>query len=598
MKLASLFAGMMMVILALAYSFDELSSIARRGTLDAAEVVLVASMVILGFSGATLMAQLPDSLRARFKALPSVRKGKQVYGFGTMLAVGVGATLGSPLFVLIPLNVFEYEAVSFASLALAAGLSIAMAKVYSDMYRVTSDLGLPGVGGPSFTMLAVGRRSVRYFVSRLSMWVANTALAAYSMIVFVIFDFEYMPQILTSAGFNQAESTVFADVIAIGFIGWTMFNVVLERRFLRLIGVVQVVLTSVLVAAIIVHSSQIGNASGWDLSGIFSVGDGTAWIPALVINTGFLYLLFFGFQEIQSLEQEALEKSAVPVLSTLRKGLKIPKASYLGKAMVLSVVIASAVNIFYGIAVFSTHRDPAAGGSVLEIPALFVAQAAGGTGQQALVGVAFLIATITTFVPAFLAAARHLGALGEDGYMPRSLARLSWVFTIIAVGFLAVANRDFLVNITDFMVLVSLGIIALSSIWLKGIGGPRGARAKILPAVGGGLCFLFGGAVYFIDQSVVVFGTVAVIFAYLIFDVVELGNLGAQLFLASSCLACLLSVGLGSESAVGGGGFSWLTDPLGGNASLMLVVGLFLSAALLTLNVIFDVKLLRRTWAG
>ena len=84
-----------------------------------------------------------------------------------MLAVGIGATLGSPLFILIPENILQYEVVSVASLVLATILSVAMAKVYPDMYRTSRSLGLAGGGGPSFTKAAVGRRSVRYFVSRL-----------------------------------------------------------------------------------------------------------------------------------------------------------------------------------------------------------------------------------------------------------------------------------------------------------------------------------------------------------------------------------------------------------------------------------------------
>ncbi len=96
-----------------------------------------------------------------------------------MLSVGIGATLGSPLFILIPENILQYEVVSVVSLILATVLSVAMAKVYSDMYRVSQDLGLEGVGGPSFTKVAVGTRSVRYFVSRMSMWVSNTGRAAY-----------------------------------------------------------------------------------------------------------------------------------------------------------------------------------------------------------------------------------------------------------------------------------------------------------------------------------------------------------------------------------------------------------------------------------
>ena len=189
-----------------------------------------------------------------------------------------------------------------------------------------------------------------------------------------------------------------------------------------------------------------------------------------MINTGYLYLLFFGFQEIQSLERDAHESSPVPVVSWIKKGYTLSKARYLGVAMILTVVITAAINIFYGLAVFAAHPNPAA---VLQaqIPALYLASTFLGPGQELLVGIAFLIATVTTFVPAFLAATRHLAALGEDGYMPRSLASLSWLFTLVSIFLLAVGNENFLVEITDFMVLASLGIITLSAVWLRRSGG-------------------------------------------------------------------------------------------------------------------------------
>ena len=64
---------------------------------------------------------------------------------------------------------------------------------------------LESIGGPSFLKAAVGKRSFRYFVSRVSMAVANTALAAYSAIVFVLFDFQFMPGLLAELRHNRFD---------------------------------------------------------------------------------------------------------------------------------------------------------------------------------------------------------------------------------------------------------------------------------------------------------------------------------------------------------------------------------------------------------
>jgi amino acid transporter len=597
--MAGLASGAVAVAIALGFVYDELSFLSVERSTNFGDVLAVLAAISLALSGVALMAQLPESFWARFRRVPETLAGRRpVYGLGTMLAVGIGATLGSPLFILIPENILQYEVVSVASLVLATVLSVAMAKVYTDMYRASKDLGLAGVGGPSFTKVAVGTRSVRYFVSRLSMWVSNTALAAYTKIVFLIFvlDPNYLPAILSAYGLSPSMSDLTTYVVAGAFIAWTILNILFEQKYLRLLGVVQIVMTAALLLILLYHSVVLGGTGSWNLSGLFSTGLGSGWASALVINTGYLYLLFFGFQEIQSLERDAVEESSVPVVSWIKKGFKVGRTTYFGIAMVLSVVIASALNIFYGLAVYSAHSLPGASGlQTSAIPALYLAGNLLGPGQELLVAVAFLIATVTTFVPAFLAAARHLTALGEDGYMPKSLANLSWAFTLVAVLLLAIGNQDFLVNITDFMVLISLGIISLSALWLRKRSSEMKKVGRVLPLTVGLSCFLFGGAVYFLNPSVVVFGTVAVVFAYLIFDVIELGTLGAQLFLSVFGFVSLLALTAFGHTLYTGGTLRLLTNVLGTDPNDVLTWGLLVTSALLAFNVLLDVRVLRRT---
>lgn len=602
LKVVGLAAGAVAVAIALAFLYDELNFLAATKSVNLGDVLVVLAAISLALSGIALVAQLPESFWARFRRFPGTFAGKKpVYGLGTMLAVGIGATLGSPLFILIPENILQFEVVSVASLILATILSVAMAKVYSDMYRASKELGLSGVGGPSFTKVAVGTRSVRYFVSRVSMWVSNTALAAYTEIVLLIFVSEpqYLPAILGAYGMSPLMSEVTIYAVAGGFTAWTILNILFERRYLRLLGAVQVVMTSVLLLILVYHSIVLGGRGSWNLSGLFVTGLGPGWLPALVMNTGYLYLLFFGFQEIQSLERDAVEESSVPVISWVKRGFKVARTTYFGVAMVTSVVVASSLNIFYGLAVYSSHTLQGASGlQTSAIPALYLAGNLLGPGQELLVAVAFLIATVTTFVPAFLAATRHLTALGEDGYMPKSLANLSWAFTLVAVLLLAIGNQDFLVNITDFMVLISLGIISFSALWLRRRFTEMKSGGRALPLAVGLSCFLFGGAVYFLDPSVAVFGTIAVVFAYLIFDVIELGTLGAQLFLSVFGFVSLLALTAYGHSLYSGGVLRILSVPLGTDPNAMLTWALLVSSVLLAVNVLLDVRVLRRTSLG
>ncbi len=533
-KIGALCLGIIALIIAIDYILNEysfLSSLSSSQSFSFGDIILIVGVLSVSLTGMVLIASFPRSIRTKFpQKLFRKPEPKPTYGFVSVLAIGLGATLGSPLFILIPLNVVQFEFVSLGALALATVLSVLMAKVYADMYTETAARNLDAMGGPSFTKLAAGSRSVRYFVARLSMWIANTALAAYSKIVFIVFDFELMPGILTNFGIHGIEQTAIVWSITGVFVAWTVLNALFEERFLRLIGYIQIVLTTIMVAILIWQTLLLGHIGSWNLSGIFVSGAGGNWPFALVIQTGYLYLLFFGFQEIQALERDVTERSSIPIVSWIKRGYTMAKSSYLGVAMVLSVLIAAAINILYAVAVFSLHPSY----QVLlssQIPALFLAHLYLGSGEEVLTAVAFLTATITTFVPAFLAASRHLSALSEDGFVPRAVSNLSYVFTLGAILILAIGNQNFLIDITDFLVLISLGIISVSGIWLR----KRTIRTlkanDILPLVVGISCLVAGASVYFISASVAIFGSVSLAVVYLIYDIYELGWFGTQLFL-------------------------------------------------------------------
>ena len=536
--------GVSLILLAAYYFAGELTHIraAGLGTFTVRDAAASVGMLALTFAGALLVAFFPVPRRLRLPQRKSHEAPKPVYGFGTILAIGIGSTLGSPLFLLIPLNVVQYEIVSILSLVLATLLSLAMAKIYARNYTILRGNDLAAVGGPAFVRVAVGVRSGRYFVSRLSMAIANTALAAYCMIVFVLFDLEVLPGLLADYGIVGAPAFAIVVLIVALFGIWFVMNSILERRFIRTIGKVQIVFTSVLLAILVGQSYFLGSAGGWTFQGFlaFPAPTDLGWVAAILINTAYLYLLFFGFQEIQSLEQEALPTSRIPVVSWFLKGRKVDKRTYLGIAMIASVLIAAAVNVFYALAVYASAPSPTALAAA-QIPALYVAESALGRPQEVLTAVAFMIATFTTFVPAFMAASRHIGALGHDGFLPKGVGRVSWLLVLVSIVFLAVTGEAFLVNITDFMVLVSLGIIALSAIWLRRNRRRVLERRDAVPLAVGVMCYAAAGILYGVTPSVAVFGSLSVALAFLIYDVMELGSIGSRLFVAAFCV---LSYGL------------------------------------------------------
>jgi amino acid transporter len=584
LKLVSAVVGAVLVVIALSYFANEFGFLLRVGFPGIPDIVIIVSILGVFLSGIALLAELPNSMRVRFQRIPARRKPTKVYGFGSVVAIGLGATLGSPLFLLIPLNVVQYQIASIGSLVLAAILSILMARIYATNYAITKENNLESVGGPGFLKASTGKRSFRYFFSRVSMAVGNIAIAAYSAIVFVLFDFQVLPTLLSGYGISQTNSQTAVYVLAGLFVGWFLLNSLFETRFIRFIGRIQIVFTVILVALIVYNSAALGSVDSWNFSGLFSLKNlpGGNLLFALVSNTAYLYLLFFGFQEIQAMERETKEESGIPIVSWIKPNFKLRNVKYISLAMTVTVLIAAIVNIFYALAVFTAHPDLSALSSS-QIPALFVARQNLGLDAEASLAIAFLIATFTTFVPSFLAASRHISSLAEDGFMPQSLSKVAWVFVLVSIGILSVAGQGFLVSITDFMVLISLGMISLSAIWIVKGRTTRFSSRDFMPLLVGFGCFVAAAAVYSFDPSVAVFGSLAVLVSYLLFDVFELGSVGVELFLGLFNLVVYTFLTIYSHGYVSQNFFLFNMigiPPLSGNilATIMLVTSPLLLA--------------------
>ncbi len=193
--------------------------------------------------------------------------------------------------------------------------------------------------------------------------------------------------------------------------------------------------------------------------------------------------------------------------------------------------IATIINVFYAVAVYVAAPD-LAGLAAANIPAVYISQTLFGSGDAFLLGLGFIIASLTTFVPAFLASSRHLKALSLDGFFPQSVGRAAWAFSLLFIVVLSLFNADFLVRITDFGVLVALAFVSFTAVWTRRPSSWPPKKADLLPTATGLACLVAAGAFYFVDPGVVLFGIIFIMMGYLIFDVFELGSFGSQMFLA------------------------------------------------------------------
>jgi hypothetical protein len=111
----------------------------------------------------------------------------------------------------------------------------------------------------------------------------------------------------------------------------------------------------------------------------------------------------------------------------------------------------------------------------------------------------------------------------------------------------------------------------------------------------GASCFVAGGAVYLLSPSVVIFGTLAILFAYLLFDILELGPLGTQIFLSFFSLACLPLLSIFPYAVHANGSFLSLLPITAAGAQDLLIYMLVAAPLLLLANVYVDARIAR--WA-
>lgn len=563
------------------------------------DIVLYGPILLLSFfaalvTGVQLISSLTGMLKVRF--VRPVRKSvsRPLLGVFSVLSIGMAATIASPLFVLVPENILQYELISIVSLVVSATLSTLMAKNYGSMYRHAYSKGLDAVGGPSFVRSATGAKSLRYFLTRLSLWLANTALAAYSALLFSDFDFNIFPSVLRgfSIGPFEINIVVVAVIALFGF--WFVMNAFFEKKYIRLIGFVQVFLVLILAGIMVAQTVLLGGKTDWNLSGLLPIP--SSWPFDLIINVGYVYLLFFGFQEIQSVEKEAMPEVEINLFNW--KKFRITKDKYLPLTMVLAVSVGSAVEIFYAIAVLSAHPSQ----QVIDqasIPAVTISRLFLGNSGALAMSIAFLISTVGTFVTAFVASSRHLRSLGEDGFLPQSITSSSWIFSIIFIGILSLAGQNFLVSIVDFMALFSLALINMAPLWLRKASIRTLKKSDALPLFVALFSLMTAVGEYFITPSVVLFGVLALVFGYLIYDLFRLGSIGLQVFTILFDLVAFIVYSVTTTA-------SYVPEvPYIALPSFITVAHTYLFQAVLVLgpiliaeNLVIDVFILRRTGAA
>ncbi len=468
--------------------------------------------MVYGMAGLMFLRGIFRRLSERLRSSGAGEEREPIYGFAALLVAGLGSTMGISMLTVLPYAVRSYSAAAtLAAVALSGSVSLALAWAYGQMARRSAEEGRRAVGGPAFVKSAYGIGAA-YFLTRLSMWIGTTALTAFNMLMSAWFLIHYLPGILGGLGVSGAPLGAAVAGIGSGVFLWVYFLFRYEGKKRRAVASAQLVLISAFLALLVV--SIVLFASRAPSPPLESLGGGVGPVDVIFV-TGYIYLVLFGFQEVQALYEESRPEVVLPLVG------RVGRERYVGWAMSLTVLISTAMFAAYTLTVSPFDLSGV-------IPPLEISIRM-GAGPTVVNSALILLAALTTLTPSYMAAKRHLEELGRDGLIPPGLTGYSWLFTLAVAVFMAMLDPDVLVGVADTGILIALAVIAVSDVQLR-----RGeaSRGEVVRDLWVSLtCAVVLASFYLIEPDTFVMGITFLMMSWFAFAVLRLGG-GVDLFMA------------------------------------------------------------------
>ncbi len=392
--------------------------------------------------------------------IPFIKRPERKYGFSTLLAVSIGATVGPSTFVLSPYSVKYYGWYALPGMILASVSAVALAYGYSKMFYYSRLLKGKIVGGPSFVGNAFGTKHYLYIISRFTMWVGNVALAAFNLLIAIGLVTEYLLPLIP--GYSPSYAVLCKILL---FIFLSLAVLVGHKHWEKMV-VLQTCLTAMFLALLGIHTLSIFQYYDVKLESVLpSFNPSLSLIPdflmGVLVSAAYVYLMVFGFQEVQSLAEnvKTVGKSEEEKLAEIYSMLK--------RAMVGGSLLSAFIFCFY-ISVYIALANSGVEIPETTIPALDIARKSFFSYLVTLTALA--LGVVTTYIPAFVAALKHLGELLSDVFLVKVeelRVRLDPYIVIFFMGLLLMTNAEYIIRLTDFAVLISLAVIAFSEYALK-----------------------------------------------------------------------------------------------------------------------------------
>ena len=523
------------------------------------KVLLGSLALIFGIGTAVLVKQILLIVPRRIFAR-GPRRVERIYGLSELLVAGLGSTMGASMLTVLPYAIESFSApATIVAIVLSGLVSFMLAVGYGQMYRGLLSEGKIVVGGPAFVREAFGKGAA-YFISRLSMWIGTTALAAFNAIIFYKFIISYLPSVLISFGLGPLRFHVIA-LIGVLFTYWFYFLLRYESKEKRKVAKAQaaLILAFLLLLALTLFFFTEMPGDYDPIERILAIPD----FSKVIFTAGYIYLVLFGFQEIQALVADVKEEDRV-------LGRRMDSGKFVPLAMETTVLLSIGIFLVYSLILskFELFGD---------IPPLEVAQKVGGI-PVILNSAIFMLAALTTLTPSYLAASRHLAELANDGIVPRKIAEYSWLFTLLTICSMLLLSSEMLVEVADAGILFSLTIIALSELKLyRGKLSFGGAFRSLFTAF---VCLLILFSFYFIRPQVFIYSLSFIVLSWFVFTLVGIGPVIDLFFGILAFVSYLMIKNLKTEvPAIG----TWLAYRL--DVILLFIGSVYLLHFLLSLRI-------------
>jgi len=358
---------------------------------------------------------------------------KREVGVYTLIAIGVGGTLGASIFAILGYAAGMAGPSVVVSFLIGGLLTVLVGLTYSELSSTFPESG----GGYTFAKKAYGG-----LPAFLTGW-----LMAFSNIVFGALSSLGFAQII---GFVTGIPYIMQIPIALALL---LTFTILNFRGIEESGRTQIILVIVLIAGFALFTGiSAFFISDTNLQPFMPAG----WTGVLQA-TSFTFVSYFGFETIATVSGEASEPG---------KDIAVATMASVGICTVIFVSIAwVAIGVVGGDALAAAVS-----------PLMLVGEQAFGLGGIALVGIVGAIATLSSLNTSLLASSRIVFALARDGFMPDRVAKTNEngvpvAATILAAGLMAVFIStgvvEYVAHVADFNLFLALIFVTISLLFLR-----------------------------------------------------------------------------------------------------------------------------------